>query len=461
MANELILIVEDNPKNLKLVRDTLQVKGYRTIEAGTGEDGVQMAHEQHPALVLMDIQLPGISGIVAFQQLRADPDTRGIPIIAVTASVMAQDRQKIMAGRLRRLSRQAHQCAGVAQEYPNSPRQVRPVTNLDRWDRRRFVLTSLAGAFAAPRGVEAQPVGRIARIGTLTTSPAERASHYILAFEEALQGLGYVKGSHIIYEHRFAEGRVERMPELARDLATLNVDVIVAGNNASISAAQQATSKIPIVMTYGADPVGVGFVRSLARPKGNITGLTADVSDETWAKRLEFVKDVAPRVSHVAILWNPDFPGAASAWKATATAAATRRLRLQSIEVRRLEDFEAGFAAIVSQHPGALLVLADPLTYTRRREIVVLAARQHIPTLSAFRETTDEGGLLSYGPNIPGLWRRAAYFVDRILKGAKPGDLPIEQPTKFELVINLKTAKALGLTIPPSLLARADQVIDP
>ena len=199
---------------------------------------------------------------------------------------------------------------------------------------------------------------------------------------------------------------------------------------------------------------------SLARPGGNITGLTADVTADTWGKHLELVKEVVPRVSHVAILWNPDFPGMPSAWQATVNAAATLGVRLQSVEVRRLEDFDPGFTAIASQRPGALVVLADPLAYTRRREIIATAARHRIPAVYAFREATDEGGLMSYGVNIPALYRRAAYFVDRLVKGAKPGDLPVEQPTTFELVINLKTAKTLGLTIPPSLLQRADQVIE-
>ena len=326
--------------------------------------------------------------------------------------------------------------------------------------RRTFVGTLAGSLLAAALAAEAQQSGRVYRIGTLTVSPADRASHFIKAFEERLRDLGYVKGSNVVYEHRFADGRTERLPELAKQFVALSVDVIIAGNNASIAAARHATSTIPIVMTYGVDPVGVGFVASLARPGGNITGLTADVTADTWGKHLELVKEVVPRVSHVAILWNPDFPGMPSAWQATVNAAATLGVRLQSVEVRRLEDFDPGFTAIASQRPGALVVLADPLAYTRRREIIATAARHRIPAVYAFREATDEGGLMSYGVNIPALYRRAAYFVDRLVKGAKPGDLPVEQPTTFELVINLKTAKALGLTIPPSLLQRADQVIE-
>jgi putative ABC transport system substrate-binding protein len=327
-------------------------------------------------------------------------------------------------------------------------------------NRRAFACALAMVIVSAPLAAEAQPAGKVWRIGTLTVSPAERASHFIKALEESLRELGYVKGSNVLYEHRFADGRTERLSELAKELTALNVDVIIAGNNASIAAAKQATSVIPIIMTYGIDTIGVGFIASLARPGGNITGLTADVTADTWGKRLELVKEVAPRASRVAVLWNPDFPGMASALRATEDAAATLGVRLQSVEARRLEDFDPGFTAITSQRPGALLVLADPLVYTRRREIVATAARHRIPAIYAFREATDEGGLMSYGVNIPALYRRAAYFVDRILKGAKPGDLPVEQPTKFELVINLKTAKALGLTIPQSLLIRADQLIE-
>jgi len=326
-------------------------------------------------------------------------------------------------------------------------------------ERRTFMALVSGGLLAAPLAAEAQRSGKVYRIGTLTVSPAERASHFITALEESLRELGYVKGSNVLYEHRFAEGRTERLSELAHELAVLNVDVIIAGNNASIAAAKQATSMIPIIMTYGVDPIGVGFIVGLSRPGGNITGLTADVTADTWGKRLGLVKEIAPRASLVAVLWNPDFPGMSSAWKASEDAARTLRVRLQSVEVRRLEDFDPGFTAIAQQRPGALLVFADPLTYTRRREIASTAARYRIPTIYGFREATDEGGLMSYGVNIPGLYRRAAVYVDKIFKGAKPAGLPVEQPTTFELVINLKTAKALGLTIPQSLLQRADEVI--
>jgi putative ABC transport system substrate-binding protein len=328
-------------------------------------------------------------------------------------------------------------------------------------DRRRFLLTSLAGALVvAPLPAEAQPAGKVYRIGTLTVSPADRALHFIMAFEERLGELGYAKGSNVAYEHRFADGRTERLPELARGLVALNVDVMIAGNNASIAAAKQASSRIPIIMTYGSDPVGVGFVASLARPGGNITGLTADVTADTWGKLLGLVKEVAPRASQVGVLWTPDFPGARAAWKATEDAAVALGMRLQWHEVRHLEDFDPAFAAIARRRPDALLAFANPLTYARRREVAATALRHGIPAIFPFREATDDGGLMSYGVNISALYRRAAYFVYRILNEASPADLPVEQPTTFELVINLKTAKAIGLTVPPSLLLRADHVIE-
>jgi len=316
------------------------------------------------------------------------------------------------------------------------------------------------GLLFTPLATEAQQAVKVYRIGTLSVSSAERASPPINAFEEGMRELGYVKGSNVIYEHRFAGGRTERLPELANELAALNLDVILAGANAAIAAARQAMPRTPIVMGYGIDPVRVGFVASLARPGGNITGVTYDVTVDTWGKRLQLAKQIAPQASHVAVIWNPDSPGMSAAWKATQDAAATLGVKLESVAVRRPEDFDAGLTAIALRRPGALLIFADPLTYTRRREIVATAARHRVPAIYAVREATEEGGLMSYGVSNLDLYRRAAYFVDRILKGAKPGELPVEQPTKLELVINLKTARALGLTIPPPLLLQADEVIE-
>ena len=321
---------------------------------------------------------------------------------------------------------------------------------------RREFIPLLGSAVAWPITARAQ-VRKAYRIGTLTASAFESASHVIKVFEESMAELGY---ENIIYEHRFGGGRLERLTDLAKELAALNVDVIVAGNNASISAAKQVTSTVPIVMTYSIDPIGTGFIDSFAHPSGNITGLTTEITAETWGKRLELARRFIPTITHVAVVWNPDVPGMRSGLVATENAARTLGVTIQSIEVRGIEDLDAALSAFALRPPGALLVFADPLTYSRRREIVVAAARNRIPDFYSFREATDDGGLMSYGVNLPALYRRAARFVDKILKGAKPSDLPVEQPVSFDLVINLKTATALGLTIPPTLLAIADEVIE-
>ena len=277
---------------------------------------------------------------------------------------------------------------------------------------------------------------------------------------KAFAELGYVSPSNIIYEHRFGGGRLERLTDLAKELVALNVDVIVAGNNASISAAKQVTSIVPIVMTYSIDPIGTGFIDSFAHPSGNITGLTTEITAETWGKHIELADAIRSDNHACGCRWNPDVPGMRSGLVATENAARTLGVTIQSIEVRGIEDLHAALSAFALQPPGALLVFADPLTYSRRREIVVAAARNRIPDFYSFREATDDGGLMSYGVNLPALYRRAARFVDKILKGAKPSDLPVEQPVRFDLVINLKTAKAIGLTIPPTVLATADKVIE-
>ena len=324
---------------------------------------------------------------------------------------------------------------------------------------RREFIPLLGSAAAWPITARAQ-VRKAYRIGTLTASAFESASHVIKVFEENMAELGYVSQLNIIYEHRFAGGRLERLTDLAKELVALNVDVIVAGNNAAISAAKQVTSTVPIVMTYSIDPIGTGFIASFAHPSGNITGLTTEITAETWGKRLELATRFVPTITHVAVVWNPDVPGMRSGLVATENAARTLGVTIQSIEVRGIEDLDAALSAFALQPPGALLVFADPLTYSRRREIVVAAARNRIPDFYSFRGATDDGGLMSYGVNLPALYHRAAHFVDKILKGAKPSDLPVEQPVRFDLVINLKTATALGLTIPPTLLAVADEVIE-
>jgi ABC-type uncharacterized transport system substrate-binding protein len=295
--------------------------------------------------------------------------------------------------------------------------------------KRREFITLLGGAAAWPITARAQ-VRKAYRIGTLTSSSFESSSHAMKAFEEGMAELGY---ENIIYEHRFGGGRLERLTDLAKELAALNVDVIVAGNNASISAAKQVTSTVPIVMTYSIDPIGTGFIDSFAHPSGNITGLTTEITAETWGKRLELATRFIPTITHVAVVWNPDVPGMRSGLVATENAARTLGVTIQSIEVRGIEDLNAALSAFALQPPGALLVFADPLTYSHRREIVAAAARNRIPDFYSFREATVDGGLMSYGVNLPALYRRAARFVDKILKGAKPSDLPVEQPVNFDL----------------------------
>src|SRR5262245_3676214 len=327
-------------------------------------------------------------------------------------------------------------------------------------NRRAFLGTLAGGLLAAPLAGEAQRAEKVHRVGTLSISPQNRAGHVIKAFEEALRGLGYVEGQNVVFEHRFAGGSTEPLVNLAAELVRLRVDVILVAPNPSIMAAKRATNTIPIVMTYGTEPVANGFAASIARPGGNVTGLTGDVVSETWGIRLQLLREINPKMSRVAVIWNPDVAGATTAWQATEDAARRFGIGLRSHKTRRPEEFSPAFDSIVKEAVNALLVFSDGVTYARRREIIEFAGQRRLPTMFAFREAPDDGGLMSYGVNIAASYRRAATFVDKILKGARPGDLPIEQPAKLELVINLKTAKALGLTIPPSLLQRADQVIE-
>jgi putative tryptophan/tyrosine transport system substrate-binding protein len=320
-------------------------------------------------------------------------------------------------------------------------------------DRRAFIGT--LGLLAAPFAIEAQQAGRVFRIGWLNVSGV--ASYYS-PFRERLRELGWVEGRDVVIEYRSAEGRVERLPALAADLVRLKVDVIVAGGAAAPREASKATATIPIVMTSGGDPVAAGLVASLARPGGNVTGL-ATISPELSAKRLELLKEAVPGLRRVAVFWNPANPNHGQALRAAEGAARTLGLELEPLEFRVREHFEGAFRAAKRAHSGAVVVLDDPVTLRDRNVLVSQASNIRLPVMYGFRESAEAGGLIAFGPNLADLNRRAATFVDRILKGAKPGDLPVEQPTKFELVINLRTAKALGLTIPQSLLQRADHVI--
>ena len=327
---------------------------------------------------------------------------------------------------------------------------------------RRAFLGTLA-VFAAPLAAEAQPAGKVYRIGYLGNAPSN-TSPQVSRFHDALrQGLrerGWVEGRNVVIEWRFAEGRMERLPDLVAELIHLKVDVIVTSAGAPAAhAAKQATTTIPIVAIAVSDPVGQGLVASLARPGGNVTGL-ATLFPELAVKRLGLLTETLPRVSRVAVLWNAANPGNVLILSGVQAAARTLGVTLQSREVRGPGDIEAVFAKMSRGRSDALLVLDDPLLFHHRASIVDFAAKKRLPAMHPFRESVEVGGLIAYSVNIAELHRRAAEYVDRILKGADPGELPMEQPTKFELVINLKTAKTLGLKIPPSLLQRADRVIE-
>jgi putative ABC transport system substrate-binding protein len=327
-------------------------------------------------------------------------------------------------------------------------------------NRRAFILTTAGGLFAAPLVAEAQPA-KVFRIGILGTYPptAPEFAHLWEAFAQGLRELGYIEGQNLVVERRFMEGRAERLPELAAELVRLNVSVIVAGGQLPPFAAKRATATIPIVITNFSDPVGLGLVTSLSRPGGNITGL-ALLTVELVGKQLQLLKEAVPRLSRVAFLINPGNPGAALQRRGAETTARSLRLQFQVLEARRPDELAGAFAAATRERAGAVLLPGDSLFFHQLRQIADLALKSRLPALFVPREFAEAGGLVAYGASVHELFRRAATYVDKILKGAKPGDLPVEQPTKFELVINLKTAKALGLTIPQSLLQRADQVIE-
>jgi putative tryptophan/tyrosine transport system substrate-binding protein len=314
------------------------------------------------------------------------------------------------------------------------------------------------GTLVAPLIAGAQQAAKAPRIGVLHVTAPATASHLVEAFKQGLREHGYVEGQNIVVERRFGEARAERISEVAAELVRLKVDVIVVGTDMGIAAVRKQTQTIPIVMINSSDPVGTGFVASLARPGGNVIGLST-MSPELSAKRLELLKEAVPGLSRVAIMWNPDARGAVLDYKETEGAARSLRLQLQSVEVSRADDFDRAFSALTTGRAEALTVATSPIAFTNRGQIASLAQKNRLPSMYGLREFADAGGLMAYGPSSAEGWRRGATYVDKILKGAKPGELPVEQPTKFELVINLKTAKTLGLTIPQSLLRRADHVI--
>ena len=325
-------------------------------------------------------------------------------------------------------------------------------------DRRAFLGTVGSGLLAAPLAAEAQP-GKVWRIGYLSISPRESVAHLLKALEGRLRELGYREGRNVVFEPRFADGTLARLPELAADLVRRRMDIIVTYGATSTRAAKDATARIPIVMIVHPDAVSAGLVGSLGHPGGNITGL-ARLSEELSAKRLELLKEAVPRLSRAGLLWYPGSKDGERSLHETEAASRSLGVEVQPVAVRDSGELQAAFATIREQQGDGLITVPSTMLSDNRALIANLAERNRLPGSFPEREFVDAGGLMSYGASLSDQFQRAATYVDKILKGAKPGDLPVEQPTKFELVINLKTAKALGLTIPPALLARADQVIE-
>jgi putative ABC transport system substrate-binding protein len=324
-------------------------------------------------------------------------------------------------------------------------------------DRRAFLAGTSAMLLAAPRGAGAQQPGKLPTIGYLGANTPSAESQRIAAFVQRLRELGWIEGRTIAIEVRWAEGRNERFAEIAAEFVRLKVDVIVTAGTAAVVAAKQATSVIPIVFAVAGDPVGTGLVASLARPGGNVTGLSLQAADIA-GKRLELLREVVPGLRRLAILANVGSPLAVLEIREVQATARTLGFEVATSEIRRADDIAPAFDALKGRG-DALFVVADPLVTTNRIRISALALGARLPTMHGQRENVEVGGLMSYGANYPGLHRRAADYVDKILRGTKAADIPVEQPTKFDLVVNLITAKALGLTIPPLLLGRADEVI--
>jgi putative ABC transport system substrate-binding protein len=328
-------------------------------------------------------------------------------------------------------------------------------------DRRRFLLTSLAAAIGSPIVADAQQVGKVYRIGVLSAGsppPSENRQ----AFEHALSERGWVPGENLVIAYSFAEGKYDRLPALAAELVRLEPRVIVALPTVAARAARSATTTIPIVMLNVSDPIAEGLIASFARPGGNVTGLTLTPTRDIFAKQLQLLKEVVPRAKRIAFLWNPTNPKTTGPPNVRIVEEAARSLgiELQVVGARVPEELEAAFQAMTQARADALLVLIDAMFFTHRARLADLSGRHRLPTMYGAGEHAKAGGLMAYGVNLADVYRRAAGYVDRLLRGAHPAELAVEQPTKVEFVINLKTAKALGLTIPPSLLARADQVIE-
>ena len=323
-------------------------------------------------------------------------------------------------------------------------------------DRRRFVSACAGSLVITPSIVKAQPAGKVYRVGFLLGATEESVVSLFRALKEGLQELGYIEGRNLVLDRRYGDGKMERLPDLAGELVRAKVEVIVTGTNIHVAAARRVTSTIPIVMVFADDPVRAGFVASLARPGGNVTGLSADASSELWGKYLSMLKELVSKLSRVGVL------GQMSSNVGFAElAAASRKLdvALDVGDLRTAEDLDGAFDAMNRKHVGAVLVIVGPLTYLLRQRISELALKFHLPAITNVNQFTQVGLLMSYGPNLPDLYRRAASYVDKILRGATPADLPVEQPSRFELTINLKTARSLGVVIPNSLLLTAAEVI--
>ena len=299
---------------------------------------------------------------------------------------------------------------------------------------------------------------KIPRVGVLSTLPAPYAAPYVEAGKAALRDAGYIEGQNILVEYRFAGRSLETLQAQAAELVALKVDALVVVGDLAIRTAQKATATIPIIMVSGGDPVASGYVASVARPGGNITGMSS-LLPEMDAKLLALLKETVPKATRVAVLWNPNSHGGVLGFKEMQAAAPGLKVTLLSIEVRKPDELEAAYAAITAQKADGLLVITDPITFGNRGKIIEFAARHRLPAMYEVREFVNEGGLMSYGPSLVAMIRRVPILLDKILKGAKPADIPVEQPTQFEMVVNEKTAKAIGLTIPPPVLVRADAVI--
>jgi putative ABC transport system substrate-binding protein len=328
-------------------------------------------------------------------------------------------------------------------------------------DRRTFLGTLAGGLLAAPLAAEAQRAGKVYRVGTLHSASREDAVPRIAALELGLAELGYVAGRNIVFEHRYAHPQLTGVAELAVELVRAGVDVVVSATNPTTAALMKATSTVPIVMAVGVEPVSAGLVAGMTRPGGNVTGLTFDVDPTLLAgKRLEIVKELVPSLARAAVLWNPTYGPAGLRFKGTEVVGRKLGIAVISARVTEPGELERAFAELQRARAQALIVMSDPMTVAQRKRIAELAASHRLPAIYALREFVEAGGLSSYATSLVDQYRRAASYVEKILKGAKPGDLPVEQPLAFELWINAKAAKAIGLTIPPSLLQRADQVIE-